>query len=148
MGNIKILGVRFQREAAGAWNNFVKLVGSFPNNMNPAQGDVTRITVGPHEGPVWEDMGWRKQGNVYSGRYVTGHGSWNGWIIDRGGFFEIFILNPPMQRLKHSEHGRCFIRAGYGAGAEHQIHITEMPKDVGSAILHIQELLEKALAQY
>jgi hypothetical protein len=154
MGNIKILGERIHREADVLWKNFVYFVESFPENGSaskintdarneaPLQEAITRINVGPSEKPYWEETGWWKQGNVYTGRYLTRYGVWDGRIVDQAGMFTIFISKPPIGRLKRHPHGQCFVKAGPGTG--YQIHLHKSPLDVSSAIIQVQGLLEEA----
>src|SRR5947209_7555499 len=84
------------------------------------------------EKPYWQERGWSRRGNCYTGTYQTGYGSYYGRIEHRGGeMIDFFICQPP-DVLKQSSHWRCFRERSQGW---YLVHMGTKPGDVSSGIL-------------
>ena len=104
-------------------------------------GPAQRTLVKRSENPYWQERGWTKQADSYSGTYQTAYGSFLGRIEQiRPGNYRLYIFDPP-EELRHHSHWTCFQRLGEGV---YRIHMARMPNDVGSAILGIERLLSEA----
>ena len=91
--------------------------------------------------PYWQERGWTRVGNVYTGNYQTPYGAFQGWIEqDRSGRINFYIYNPSNNIRSHS-HWTCF---------QHRnndwflIHMGREPKDVSSGIMTIERLIKEA----
>jgi len=108
------------------------------------RGHAPAVTVSRQQIPYWQERGWTRSGNRYTGNYQTGWGAFQGYAEQRGSsFFRFYILHPPEQVSRHS-HWTCFISRG---GGTYEIHLSRQPADVGSGILAIERLLTEAFRQ-
>lgn len=91
--------------------------------------------------PYWQQRGWRRSGDTYSGTYQTRHGSFIGIVEDRG-FGDIrFYLSDPPDQVRRSCHWACFQpRRSKG----YQVHMSTRPADISSGILTIERLVTDA----
>jgi hypothetical protein len=93
--------------------------------------------------PYWQERGWTRSGDTYTGEYQTAHGSFRGEIEDRGrGNIRFFLFDPP-DALRSSSHWACFQPRGWG---RYLVHMARRPADVASGILTIERLLAECLA--
>ena len=91
--------------------------------------------------PYWQERGWTRQGNQYSGSYQTPYGAFSGWIEHRGGDnINFFIYDPPNALREHS-HWTCFQERDQGW---YLVHMSRRPSDVSSGILTIERLITEA----
>lgn len=92
--------------------------------------------------PLWQRLGWTRDGNSYQGIYRFRHdGKWPGLIIKKWSGFDVFIWMPPAALQNHS-HWACFNHVGKNKYKVHFIHhITE----VSQAIINVQRLLAEAI---
>lgn len=91
--------------------------------------------------PYWQERGWHRTGDTYTGTYQTAHGSFVGRIEDRGyEQFRFYIVAPPRE-LQRSSHWACFVPRG---GKGYQVHMARRPRDVSSGILAIERLITEA----
>ncbi len=117
-----------------------------PSFLRRVMGQVLRgpartISITRREIPYWQERGWRQAGNTYTGTYKTAYGSYIGMIEQvRPGNYRLFIYDPPPEMRTHS-HWTCFQDLGDGS---FRIHMSKMPRDVGSGILGIERLLTEA----
>src|SRR5262249_43247468 len=69
-----------------------------------------RQPVKSSENPYWQERGWTKQADSYSGTYQTAYGSFLGRIEQiRPGNYRLYIFDPPGELRSHS-HWTCFQR--------------------------------------
>lgn len=129
--NIRVIGTRQAPESLRQlWQRF--------------RGHAPALKVRRQEIPYWQERGWARSGNRYTGNYQTRRGAFQGYAEQRGpSFFRFYILHPPEQLSRHS-HWACFIDRG---GGTYEIHLSRQPADVGSGILVIERLLSEALQQ-
>lgn len=105
-----------------------------------------RATVRRQLIPLYEEMGWRKNGHLYQGYYQANGRKWRGEIYEHyRGFYEAFIYNPPVQNLKRHPHGPCF--NPNGVTGRWKVHFREMPMNVDQAIMNIETILKEALSR-
>ena len=91
--------------------------------------------------PYWQERGWKRQGNEYTGVYQTPYGAFSGWIEHRGGNnINLFIYGPP-DALRSSGHWACFQDRGQGW---YLVHMSRRPADLSSGILTIERLITEA----
>jgi hypothetical protein len=101
-------------------------------------------TVSRREIPYWEERGWVRSGNVYTGNYQTPYGAFAGMAEDRGGnYYRFYIFDPP-RKVRWSSHSACF-QARRDKG--YLVHMAIMPTDVSSGIITIERLINEALGQ-
>ena len=99
------------------------------------------IRVGRREIPYWQESGWVRSGNTYTGRYGTRYGSWEGQINQRrGSNIELFIIHPP-ERLASHPHWVCFNSKGRGL---YWLHFNQNPKSISGGILEMERILTEA----
>lgn len=98
--------------------------------------------------PLWQERGWIRTGDTYTGNYQTQYGAFQGRIDAHEGwsntYLRFFIDNPPQQVFR-SPHRNCFQGAG---GGRFIVHMSTMPKDASSGILTIERLLTEAIEKY
>jgi hypothetical protein len=100
---------------------------------------VTRVRR--RELPYWQERGWRRAADTYTGAYQTPYGSFLGSIEDRGFNHLRFYITDPPPELKRSSHWACFQprgRKGY------LVHMARRPRDVSSGIMTIERLITDA----
>lgn len=108
------------------------------------RGHAPAVMVRRQQIPYWQERGWTRSGNRYTGNYQTAWGAFQGYAEQRGSsFFRFYFLHPPEQVSRHS-HWTCFISRG---GGTYEIHLSRQPADVGSGILAIERLLTEAFRQ-
>jgi len=105
------------------------------------RGHAPIISVRRREIPYWQEHGWVRDGNHYTGSYQTPHGSFHGWIEEkRFGNIEFLLHNPSPEIRSHS-HWVCFASRG---NEWYLVHMARRPKDVSSGILTIERLISEA----
>jgi hypothetical protein len=103
------------------------------------RGPVVRVTR--REIPYWQERGWARQGNIYTGSYQTAYTAFWGHITEhRGGRVE-FLLHNPSDEIRSHSHWVCFQHRGNNW---YLVHMTKQPRDVSSGILTIERLLTEA----
>ena len=93
------------------------------------------------EEPYWQERGWMRQGNTYSGTYQTPYGSFLGLVEDRGWGDLRFYLEEPPRALRDSSHWACFQPRG---AKGYHVHMARRPADVSSGILAIERLIAES----
>ena len=129
----------------------VKNLGSRPAPASLLQlfGNVMRgqgpsIAVERRQIPYWQEHGWTRQGNIYTGSYQTRYSAFQGWIEqERSGHINFCIYNPPQVLRSHS-HWTCFQHRG---NDWYLVHMAKQPKDVSSGIITIEKLIKEAYEQ-
>ena len=117
-----------------------------PNAIREMLSRVVRghgpiISVRRREIPYWQERGWVRDGNQYTGSYQTPFGSFHGWIEEKlFGNIEFLLHNPSPEIRSHS-HWVCFASR---ADEWYLVHMARRPKDVSSGILTIERLISEA----
>lgn len=89
----------------------------------------------------WEDKGWVKSGETFSGHYGTNGKRWSGAIAwNRHGFKCCLILDPPRELWKHP-HARCFYYVG---NRWYAVHFSTRPRTPDAAIIAVERILDEA----
>jgi len=108
------------------------------------RGQSPSIPVQRREVPYWQERGWTRQGNTYTGNYQTPYGAFQGWIEQqRSGHIDFYLYNPSQEIRSHS-HWTCFQHRG---NDWYLVHMGKQPKDVGSGIMTIERLVTEAYCQ-
>jgi len=105
------------------------------------RGHGPTLRVKRQEIPYWQERGWKRQGNIYTGSYQTGHGSFLGQITERRGGNIEFLLYSPSQEIRQHSHWTCFQHRG---DDWYLVHMARRPVDVSSGILIIERLITEA----
>lgn len=108
----------------------------------PVRGRGPAETVQRRQVPYWQEQGWVREGNEYSGNYRTPFGAFAGWIQDRGGTDIDFFIYAPPQVLQEDSHWTCF--QARGDEGWYLVHMGRRPQDVSSGILSIERLITAA----
>ena len=105
------------------------------------RGHAPAIAVQRRQISYWEEHGWTRQGNVYTGAYHTRYGAFQGWIEhERSGRINSYLYRPSAQIRSHS-HWTCFQHRG---DDWYLVHMAKQPKDVSSGIMTIERLITEA----
>ena len=108
------------------------------------RGQTPAIPVRRREIPYWQEHGWNRQANVYTGSYHTPYAAFQGWIEqERSGHIHFCLYNPSDEIRRHS-HWTCFQHRG---NDWYLIHMGRQPKDVSSGIITIERLITEAYEQ-
>jgi hypothetical protein len=107
-------------------------------NSVSSYSTVQTVKAGPKW--LWQTLGWVKKGNAYEGFYRTVFGSWRGYIVDKKGRFDVFILDPPGEVKLHPKWS-CFVHAG-----DNWFFINQQKsaKDIDGAIAGVQKIIEES----
>ena len=105
------------------------------------RGRGPSIPVERRQIPYWQEHGWTRQRDAYSGSYQTPYSAFWGQIIEhRGGYIDFLIYNPSQEIRQHS-HWTCFQHRG---NDWYLVHMAKQPKDVSSGIITIERLITEA----
>lgn len=91
--------------------------------------------------PYWQERGWTRNGNTYTGRYQTQFASFLGQAVHHGGNHIDFYLYQPSEAIQEHSHWACFQQHGNGW---YRVHMGRRPADVSSGILTIERLITEA----
>lgn len=92
--------------------------------------------------PYWQERGWVREGDHYTGSYRTVHGSFFGFADEPSrGNFRFYVYQPPEAMERHS-HWTCFQNRGNGW---YEVHMARQPRDMSSGIMSIERILHEAL---
>jgi hypothetical protein len=105
------------------------------------RGRGPAVTVQRRQIPLWQERGWTRRGNTYSGSYQTRYGAFWGEIREHGGSDIEFFLYQPSREIQRHNHWVCFQHRGNGW---YLVHMGKRPKDVSSGILTIERLIAEA----
>jgi hypothetical protein len=112
--------------------------------LRTIRGQGPATPVQRREMPVWQERGWTRQENVYSGNYQTRFGAFQGWIEqERSGHISFYLYAPSPEIQRHS-HWTCFQHRG---NDWYLIHMARQPHDVSSGIITIEKLITEAYQQ-
>ena len=99
------------------------------------------IPVERRQIPYWQEHGWVRKGNTYTGSYQTRYGAFYGHITEnRSGHIDFLLYNPSGEIRNHS-HWTCFQHRGNDWYA---VHMAKQPRDVSSGIITIERLITEA----
>ena len=91
--------------------------------------------------PYWQERGWSRDNNVYTGNYQTPYGAFVGQIEqERSGHISFYLYGPSPEIQRHS-HWTCFQHRG---NDWYSVHMAREPRDVGSGIMTIERLIREA----
>lgn len=120
-------------------------IGVESPTMRPASSPEL---VRRREIPLWQERGWTRNENTFTGSYQTPYGAFQGQIELRSGWFSnrlrFYIHNPPKEVFR-SSHGPCFQPRGNGC---FEVHMSTMPRDESSGILTIERLIIEAIENH
>ena len=91
--------------------------------------------------PYWQERGWTRKGNAYSGTYQTPYAAFYGHIEEHRGGHMAFQLYNPAEEIRNHSHWSCFQQRG---NDWYLVHMSRQPKDVGSGIMTIERLITDA----
>ena len=106
-----------------------------------ARGHAPTVLVQRRELPYWQERGWTRSDNTYTGNYQTAYAAFEGWIEqDRSGQINCFLRHPSAEIRSHN-HWVCFQHRGQDW---YLVHMGRQPKDVSSGIITIERLITEA----
>ena len=105
------------------------------------RGHAPAITVQRRPLPYWQERGWTRQGNVYTGNYQTRYAAFQGWIEQERSRHISFYLYSPSAEIRSHSHWTCFQHRG---NDWFLIHMGREARDVGSGIMTIEQLIREA----
>ena len=116
-----------------------------PNSIRDLFSQVVRghapsIPVQRREIPYWQERGWTRDGNQYTGAYQTPYAAFQGRIEERWGHASFYLYNPSPQ-IRSGGHWACFAPRG---DEWYLVHMARRPKDVSSGIITIERLITEA----
>src|SRR5438876_11116542 len=92
-----------------------------------ARGHAPAVTVRRRQIPYWQERGWTREGNIYTGNFQTCYAAFYGQISEhRGGHIDFMLYNPSDEIRRHS-HWACFQHRGKDW---YLVHMGRQPKDV------------------
>jgi hypothetical protein len=94
--------------------------------------------------PYWQEHGWTRQTNIYTGNYQTPFGAFQGWIEQEHSGHINFYFYGPSQEIRSHSHWTCFQHRG---NDWYLIHMAREPRDVSSGIITIERLITEAYKQ-
>jgi len=108
------------------------------------RGQCPQVVVLRRQIPYWQERGWTRQGNVYTGNYQTPYGAFIGWIEqEQSGHISFYFYGPSTEIRNHS-HWTCFQHRG---NDWYLVHMVKEPHDVSSGIIAIERLVTEAFEQ-
>ena len=115
---------------------------SLRNLFNRAlRGHGPAIPVERRQLPYWQERGWRRSGNTYTGAYQTRYGTFSGEIVEHRASDIEFYLHQPSDAIRSCSHWACFQDRGSGW---YLVHMGKRPHDVSSGIMTIERLITQA----
>jgi hypothetical protein len=100
----------------------------------------TKKAIKPDNTPLYLKRGWTAKRNRYRGYYRTAYGAWRGEIIRRGDKFNVFIFNPPIEKVKNHPRWPCFHKDKSGRW---RIDLAKNPKDrdLSAIIFYVERVI-------
>ncbi len=105
------------------------------------RGHAPALAVERRVIPYWQEHGWTRDNNTYSGNYQTPYVAFQGWIEQEGSGHINFYLHNPSPQIRSHSHWSCFQHRG---DDWYLIHMARRPKDVSSGIITIERLITEA----
>lgn len=99
------------------------------------------------ERSLLEKRGWTRDGDSYIGHYRTRYGAWKGSIRRRADKWDVFIFNPPKEKLKNHSRWVCFYHQG---SKKYRINLALAPKDknVDSIIFYVEKIIYESFEHF
>lgn len=105
------------------------------------RGHGPALLVERREIPYWQERGWTRHGNLYTGSYQTPYAAFQGRIEEqRSGRISYYLFSPSPE-IRNSSHWVCFASHG---NDWYFVHMARQPKDVSSGIMTIERLITEA----
>ena len=118
-------------------------LGAERDAVLPRRTRVAFVSVRRANIAYWEERGWKKQGDHFSGPIKTPQGSWQGRATaSPSARIEMYIKDPPSALNRHA-HWPCFRPQGGGWYFVHPV--TSVP-DVSAGILSLEKTINEAYA--
>jgi hypothetical protein len=112
--------------------------------LRAIRGQGPSTVVQRRQIPYWQENGWTRQGNIYTGNYQTPYGAFVGWIEqERSGHISFCLYGPSPEIQRHS-HWTCFQHRG---NDWYLVHMAREPHDVSAGIMAIERLIREAYEQ-
>lgn len=105
------------------------------------RGHGPAVSVQRRQIPYWQERGWTRRGNIYSGSYQTPYAAFWGQISEQSGGYIDFMLYAPSEEIRSCGHWACFQHRG---NDWYLVHMAKQPRDVSSGILTIERLITEA----
>ncbi len=105
------------------------------------RGGGPTVPVQRRELPYFQERGWTRTGNTYTGSYQTRYGAFWGEIVQHSGSDIDFFLYQPSDEIRRCGHWACFQHRG---NSWYLVHMGRRPKDVSSGIIAIERLITEA----
>ena len=105
------------------------------------RGIGAAVPVQRRELPYWQERGWQRNGNTYTGSYQTRYSAFYGEIQQHSGNDIDFYLYQPSDEIRRCGHWACFQHRG---SDWYLVHMGRRPKDVSSGIIAIERLITEA----
>ncbi|MDX2181571.1 MAG: hypothetical protein SFV18_18395 [Bryobacteraceae bacterium] len=126
----------------------VTLLGNrlLPNSIRDLLSRMGRPHSDPEkvkrrEIPYWQERGWRRQGDIYTGTYQTPFASFIGQVVRTGTFSYDFLLYNPSPEIQNHSHWACFAHRG---NDWYFVHMSHRARDIDSGIMTIERLITEA----
>lgn len=91
--------------------------------------------------PYWQERGWTRSGDTYTGTYQTRFAAFCGHIEEHRGGHVDFYLYKPAEAIRNHSHWSCFQHRG---NDWYLLHMSRRPADVSSGIITIERLITDA----
>jgi hypothetical protein len=108
------------------------------------RGQCPAVSVQRRQVPYWQEQGWNRNGDTYTGSYQTRYGAFWGTIFQHSGNDIEFLLYQPSAEIQQHGHWVCFQHRGNDWYA---VHMGRRPRDVSSGIMTIERLITEAYEQ-
>jgi len=105
------------------------------------RGRGPSVAVQRREIPYWQERGWNRAGNTFTGSYQTRYSAFCGQIVEHSANSIDFYLYQPSEEIRSCSHWACFQHRG---NDWYLVHMGRRPKDVSSGILAIERLITEA----
>src|SRR5215471_12436251 len=99
------------------------------------------VVVKRREVPYWQERGWQRRENNYTGAYQGPRVAFYGEIRQHSARDIEFFLYQPSEQIRRHSHWTCFQDRGQGWFS---VHMGTRPKDVASGIITIERLIAEA----
>ena len=108
--------------------------------VEPQRRDrVARVPRDPTT--YWQDKGWTKSGDIYTGFFGSNGQRWPGVIKwHKRGLRDCHITSPPSGLWEHP-HAPCFSHIGKG---KYSVHFNRQPQTVDAVIITVERILNEA----
>jgi hypothetical protein len=111
--------------------------------LRAVRGHGPSVPIERRQIPYWQERGWNRNGNTYTGSYQTRYGAFWGEITQHSGNDIDFFLYQPSDEIRSCGHWACFQHRG---NEWYLVHMGRRPRDVSSGIMVIERLITEAYA--